>query len=140
MFLGRKSQGDWLGIPLLTGTSWPASSGSVRSIPTVTVFDENQDVVTRDEELKPVTLKTGLHLGERQLGPEFAAGRYVMLVEWNDGGASVNRTALHTFEVVPVGHSAGAYVGLHFYRGQNSDYLLGMTDGGLVESRKGPKV
>ena len=140
MFLGRRRQGEWLSISLLTGTSWPASSGGVRSIPVVTVFDENQDVVTRDEELKPVTLTTGLHLGERQLGPEFAPGRYVMLIEWNDGGASNNRTALHTFEVTEGGHPAGAYVGLHFYRGQNSDYLLGMTDGGLVESRKGPKV
>lgn len=140
MNLGRYQQGDWLPIPVLTGTAWPLSSGSVRSIPSVTFIDESSDLVARDEDVTPVVLETGLHTVERQLGPEFPAGRYTAIVSWNDAGASNNRSLLRTFEVVAGGDPGGAYVGLTYYAGHNADYILGMTDSGQIDTRKGPVV
>jgi hypothetical protein len=139
MYLGTFQHGDWIPIPLLTGTAWPLDSSSVRSIPTLTVIDENSDVVLTGEEIPP-TLTTGLHNVERQVTAEFVAGRYVGILRWNDAGAAVNRHTIVTFTVDPGGNSVGAITGLHFYRGQNADFILTMSDSGTVESRKGPSV
>lgn len=125
-------------LPVLTGTSWPVDGSSVRSIPTLTVFDSNQDLVVVDEQVPPVVNQTGLHILERQLGPEFTVGTYDAYVEWNDAGST--KTVHRTFEVVAGGHPAGAYIGLNHYDGHNAAYLQGMTDGGRVEARKGPVV
>ena len=138
MNLGRYQLGDWVTIPVLTGTSWPVDGSSVRSIPTVTIFDENQDLVVVDEQVPPVVDQTGLHILERQLGPEFAVGTYDVYVEWDDAGDT--KTVHRTLEVVAGGHSAGAYIGLNHYDGHNASYIQGMTDSGLVEARKGPQV
>lgn len=140
MDLGRHQLGGWIPIHVATGTSWPVDSSGDRTIPTVMILDSNQDVVARGEEIPPSPDETGLFCLERQIGPEFATGRYTTVMQWNDGAAAINRALLGTFEVVPGGNSAGAYVGLHFYRGRNVDYVVGMTDSGLVESRKGPKT
>jgi hypothetical protein len=139
MYLGVFQQGDWLSIPLLTGTAWPVDSSGDRTIPTLTVIDENGDLVLTGEEIKP-TLTTGLHVMERQVSAEFAVGRYIGIIRWNTGEGSDNRHDLVSFTVDPGGNSVGALVGLHFYRGQNKDYVLSMSDSGTVESRKGPIV
>lgn len=139
MYLGTFQNGDWIPIPLLTGTAWPLDSSGVRTIPTLTVIDESQDVLLTGEEIPP-TLTTGLHMVERQVTAEFAAGRYIGIIKWNTAGAAVNRHDIVTFTVDPGGNSVGAITGIHFYRGQNADYILTMSDSGTVESRKGPSV
>lgn len=140
MNLSRHQQGDWLYIPALTGTAWPVDSGGVRSIPTATYIDENQDIVAAGEALKPSELQPGLHSVERQLGPEFPEGRYTVIISWNDASGADNRSLIRTFEVVPGGHPSGAYVGISYYAGHNADYILGLTDCGQVDTRKGPVV
>ena len=139
MHFGRNQLGDWVPIHVATGTSWPVDGSGNRTIPTLTIIDSNQDIVCRDEEIPPSPDQTGLFCVERQLGPEFSVGNYTVLIRWNDGGSAVNRSILGNLEVIPGGDSRGAYVGLHFYRGTNVDYILGMTDSGRVEPRKGPK-
>jgi hypothetical protein len=138
MNLGTYQLGDWLPVPLLTGVAWPLDSSGDRVVPTLSIFDENYDFVTRGEDVVPIPTETGLHGAYRRLGPEFAAGFYTAIVEWDDAGN--NKAVQRVFRIKPGGHSSGAYVGLHFYEGRNSQYLVGMTDCGLIESRKGPKV
>jgi hypothetical protein len=138
MHFGRQQLGDWVPIHVATGTSWPVDSSGDRTIPTLTIFDSNSDVVCRDEEIPPAPSQVGLFCVERQLGPEFAAGQYTVLIKWNDGAAASTRAIHGCLTVIPGGNSAGAYVGIHFYRGKNVDSIVGMTDSGLVESRKGP--
>jgi hypothetical protein len=140
MYIGTFQQGDWIPIPLLTGTAWPLDSSGVRTIPTLTVINESQDLVLRDEEVPPAGLTTGMHALIRQATAEFSVGRYVGIIKWNTGGVSNNRHELVTFTVVAGGNPVGALVGLHFYRGPNADYLLTMSDSGTIESRKGPQV
>lgn len=138
MFAGTYQLGDWVILPAFTGTSWPLDAGGDRSVPKLSIFDDNGDYVVRDEDVPPVPSQTGYHVGRRRLGPEFTSGTYGAAITWDDVGST--KGVMRQFEVVAGGDPAGAYVGLSFFDGRNSPYLVGLTDGGLVESRKGPKV
>lgn len=138
MFLGYVQNGGWLTIPAHTGTAWPSDGSSARAFPTMSVFDVNGDVICQDEYVPPVPEHTGLHQVQRQIGPEFTAGRYSLLVSWQVGSNPVNRREFHTFEVRPGGESRGAYVGLQFFAASNADFVVGMLDCGRIETRKGP--
>lgn len=130
--------GGWVTLPVFTGTSWPLDLSGDQSVPKLAILDANGDYVVRDEDVPPVLNKVGYHMGRRRLGPEFAVGVYDALITWDDAGDTKGVT--RRFEVVAGGDPAGAYVGLSFFDGRNSPYLVGLTDGGRVEARKGPKV
>jgi hypothetical protein len=138
MITGTYQLGGWVPLPVLTGTSWPLDVSGVRVIPSLSIFDESFDYVVRDEPVVPVLSETGMHMVQRRLGPEFSTGTYEALITWDDAGSL--KGVRRRFEVVAGGDAGGAYVGLSFFDGRNSAYLVGMTDGGLVEARKGPKV
>lgn len=138
MIVGTYQLGGWVLMPAFTGTSWPLDSSGDRVIPQMSIFDDNGDFVVRDEDVPPVPSVTGYHMGRRRLGPEFTVGVYEAAITWDDAGST--RGIRRRFEVVAGGDPAGAYVGLSFFDGRNSPYLVGLTDGGRLEARKGPKV
>ena len=137
MYLGRFPQGEWVIVPLLD-TAWPTDASGDRTYPEMPVFDSNNDVVATGEELVPEPDHTGLHSVTRRLGPEFPAGNYRALIKWKIASNTFNRAVFRTFDIVDGGHAAGAYVGLHYLAGNNTPAIVGMTDGGTIEVRRGP--
>ena len=138
MYLGRYQQGAWLNVPLLD-SAWPTDASGDRTYPEMRIFDSNWDLVSDGEQVKPIESTTGLHRIERRLGPELPVGQYTAVIRWKVASGTVNRDILRRFTVVAGGHAAGAYIGLHYLSGNNTDAIAGMLDGGTIEIRRGPQ-
>lgn len=136
MYLGVVESGQWMSLPLECG-SWPTDASGNRVVPFVTILDSDGRHVTRDEQAAPLR-DVGQHLYRRAIGPEFSAGSYVAIAEWQVASSTRNRVFVSSFTVLPGGDSRGAYVGLAYYRAPNADYVVGQTDTGMIEKRRRP--
>lgn len=143
MFIGDFRLGDWVPFSLKTGDtvpSWPTDASGNRVFPKISIFDANGDYVTRDELMAPIATETGLHILNRALGPEFSAGRYTVLYQWQIGSNTVNRQDASSFNIVAGGDSRGAIVGIHSYRTPRGTFVVTQSDSGTLEKRRGPKL
>lgn len=135
----RYAIGDWMSVELQTGVSWPTDASGGQSVPEYLIIDSAGDVVASGEQIRPVLTVPGLHVVERQIGPEFSAGHYTLVARWKVASNSFNRGKVFFFEVGSRGHSAGAIVGMHHYEAPNVDYLVTQTDSGTLEARREPQ-
>lgn len=146
MYLGRFQQGDWVTIPVVCRDSSRSpilpTDGAGDSVPAwINIYDKNHRLVVRARAATPKNRlrAKGLLETEQRIGPEFLdEGLYTVLVEWSDGSYSATGADLHSFEVIPGGDPAGTYISLTFYRRPHANYVIGLTDGGLVDWRKNP--
>lgn len=152
MNLGRVQQGDWLRIPVWTqnttpAPAWPTDGSGNVVFPHFTIISPvlaHQVLVIQDAVMTAVkrgeSAQLGHHYADQRIGPEFPAGFYYVLVDWQVASASVNRACLHIFEVVAGGDANGAYTALHCYEQPQATFLVGQLDSGRLDVRRNPKV
>ena len=80
---------------------------------------------------------TGVFMYEQILDARFAAGRYWILYKWSSG--AFNGQELDTFEVVAGGNAQGQYISTFFIDRPHAKFLIGQTDGGVVDRIRNPK-
>lgn len=151
MNLGSVQQGDWLAIPVLTDNTsgvaeFPTDNTGTVVYPYLTIIDPtktHQPVVMADQPLTAINRfnsnVTGRHLLWQRIGPELPVGVYYCHLQWQSGSASINRRRVHSFQVVPGGNTKGAYTALTFYEKPHASFIVGQTDGGLLDVRRNPK-
>jgi hypothetical protein len=151
MNLGRVQQGDWLQIPLVTVTSsgavgFPTDNTGAIAWPMLSIIDPtktHQQLVMTDQPLTAINrhddnLK-GRHALWQRIGPEFPVGVYYCYLQWQAGSATMNRRRVYVFQVVAGGDPKGAYTALAYYQQPQASFIVGQTDGGLLEARRNPK-
>lgn len=151
MNLGRVQPGDWLQIPVVTNdasgfAAFPTDNTGAAVWPYLCIIDPtktHQLLVIADQPLPAINRfdsnLTGRHALWQRIGPEFPVGVYYCYIQWQAASATFNRRQIHTFQVVPGGDVKGAYTALTFYEQPQASFIVGQTDGGLLESRRNPK-
>lgn len=151
MNLGRVQQGDWLQIPVVTFDSsgfaaWPTDGSGNVVYPYLCIIDPTQShtqLVMSDQPLTAVnrfdSSITGLHALWQRIGPECPVGTYRCYVHWQAAASSSNRRHMDSFQVVAGGNVKGAYSAITFYEKPQASFIVGQTDGGLLEARRNPK-
>ncbi len=140
MFLGRFQLGDFLPLTVQAMTS----SGEVAptAAPNYTIYDSSDAIVTGADDVKMPPLdkavRTGWFAAEHRLNSAFSTGRYNVRIEWASSGSNYGRE--YSFEVVAGGNATGAYVGAEFFTPAHGNFIVGLSDGGTLESRKNPRV
>ena len=151
MNLSRVQQGDWLLIPVVTANSsgaaaFPTDSGGAVVWPYLSIVDptlSHQLLVLVDQPLTALSRfnsdLTGRHELWQRIGPEFPVGIYYVYIQWQAGSATFNRRRVYTFQVVAGGDTKGAYSAMTYYEQPQASWIVGQTDGGLLEARRNPK-
>lgn len=151
MFLGRVQQGDWLRIPVWTADAsgfkaWPTDGSANTVFPYLWIIDPtktHQMLILSEQPLTAVdrfdSTQTGYHALQQRIGPELPVGVYYCYLQWQAASASYNRRQIHVFQVVAGGNTKGAYTSITFYEKPQASWIVGQTDGGLLEARRNPK-
>ena len=151
MNLGRFQQGDWLPIPVVTDNTsgspaFPTDNAAAVVHPYLWIIDPTQThqlLVLAEQPLAAISRfdsnLTGRHLLYQRIGPELPVGLYYVYLQWQAASATYNRRQVHTFQVVAGGDTKGAYTSLVFYERPHANFLVGQTDGGLLEARRNPQ-
>lgn len=151
MNLGRIQQGDWLNLSVVTdntsgSAAFPTDAAGATVYPFYWIIDPaltHQKLIITEQPLTALdrfdSTLTGYHTAWQRIGPEFPTGIYYVYVQWQAASASYNRRRIHSFQVVPGGNVKGAYSALTFYDQPHASFLVGQTDGGLLEARRNPK-
>lgn len=142
MDLGTYQLGEWMLLSVATGIppAWPTDASANRVFPELSIIDENGDFVTRGEKMPPTSMKTGLHIMSRCLGPEFTVGQYVAIIEWQESSDTMNRSQVGVFKVIAGGDSRGALVGIAHFRTPRANFVVTQSDTGVLEQRRGPQL
>ena len=144
---GRLQLGQFIHLTVSTvdGSGVPTNPTSA---PTITIYDSSDNRIINAKPIAPQGInRTGLFgidlmlscqstLGVGYGSVEFTSGQYVVLYKWTIGGTE--RRAIDRFEILPGGNCKGAYTALEFYERPQADYLVGATEDGTVETRRGP--
>lgn len=151
MNLGRVQQGDWLPIHVVTTdangvAAFPTDNTGAVVYPYLSIIDPTQTHQLLILDAAPLTALnrfdtnlTGRHLLWQRIGPEFPVGLYYAYIQWQAASATFNRRRLHSFQVVPGGNVKGAYTSLAYYERPHASFIVGQTDGGLLEARRNPQ-
>lgn len=145
---GRRQLGQFIHLTVSTvdGSGVPTNPTSA---PTATIYDASNNKVLDARKMAPqgiartgffgldlmLTSQASIGLGGGG-GTEFASGQYVVLYKWTISGTE--RRTIDRFEILPGGNLQGAYTALEFYERPQADYLVGATEDGTVETRRGP--
>lgn len=151
MNLGRVQQGDWLNVSVVTdntsgNAAFPTDNTGAVVWPYLWIIDPtrtHQQVVLAEQPMPAIdrfdSTLTGYHSLQQRIGPELPTGTYYCVIQWQAASASYNRSRMHSFQVVAGGDTKGAYSSLAFYEQPHAAFLVGQTDGGLLEARRNPK-
>lgn len=139
MYLGRFQLGEFVPLSLDCRTT-AATEVSPTAAPTVSIYKTNDTAVLDAKSLAPYIKGqlTGHFRGEVFLNSSYSAGRYHGIFSWASGGSTYRQE--FSFEVVAGGNVKGEYIGLRYYRRPHADYVVGLTDGGVLEFRRNPRV
>lgn len=136
MYLGRARLGERVSIPLQTrGASLVPAAPS--AVPTYSVYASDGTKIETDKKMPVLGVGgVGRFLAKQFLDGDYAAGFYCVRVEYTV--SATVRVRLFFFQVLPGGNAAGAYRALTYYDKTGGDYLVGETDAGALEIRRGP--
>lgn len=151
MFRGRRQLGQFLYLSCTPRGTDKGIAVAPTAAPTISIYDANNDAVIKHKKIPPQDPTADSFFGIDQLlqcldsiGPgygtvSFTAGNwYAVLYEWSSGGS--NYAKVDRFYVLPGGDCKGAYTALTFYERPHADFLVGATENGTVEKRRGPYV
>lgn len=151
MNFGRVQQGDWLRIPVVTFdasgfAAWPTDGSANVVYPYLCIIDPTRTHALQVISDQPLTAVNrfdgsiaGLHSLWQRIGPEFPVGIYYCYTHWQAAASSSNRRRTDSFQVVAGGNVKGAYSAITFYDKPQASFIVGQTDGGLLEARRNPK-
>lgn len=141
MYLGEYFLGEWVEIPVWCRAA-DGTETAPDAAPSLTIFKANDTPVTNHDGLTMPPLAegkvTGLFQRDVQLGSNFSAGRYIVLVEYEVSSSA--KADVHFFRVMAGGNASGAYVAMHYYPRPHGKYIVGQLDDGTLEQRRGPKL
>lgn len=149
MFRGRRQVGQFLYLSLTTRSSDKGLAATPTAAPTISIYDKDNNAVIKNKKipLQDPTVENYFGIDQMlqcldSIGPgygtvEFTAGEwYVVLYKWAVSGS--NYAKVDTFYVLPGGNCKGAYTALEFYERPQSTFIVGATENGTVEKRRGP--
>lgn len=107
--------------------------------PTIDVYaaDDTKVIDAKKIPLQDKAVATGLFYYPLLLNGAFAAGSYRVRYKWTVSG--FNGVAIETFEVVGGGHGDGQYISAFYLHRPFADFLIGQTDGGVIDRVKNPR-
>ena len=107
--------------------------------PTIDIYDSTFTSVLAAKKIPPQDKNgaSGLFYYRQHLSNVFATGRYTILYKWT--ASAFSGQELSTFEVVAGGDGYGQYISCFYLKRPFADFLLGQTDGGVIDRVKNPR-
>lgn len=105
--------------------------------PTITITGPTSPVTSKKIPPQDPTGAPGLFFYRQFLGNNFAVGTYTVSYAWT--ASAYSGSASETFDVVAGGDGGGQFISAFYLKRPFADFLLGQTDGGLVDRVKNPR-
>jgi hypothetical protein len=136
LYLGSFKLGEVVPIQhQVVGASFAPANPT--SAPTYSVYAADGTEVEADKRIPVLGVgNTGLFLARQFLDSDYSEGRYCVRIESVVSGTT--RVELQYFNVRPGGNAKGAYKAVTFYDKTGGEYVVGETDSGDLEIRRGP--
>jgi len=107
--------------------------------PQVSIYAADGTEAVADQKVPPVSGRTtGLFAWSQFLDSSFSVGIYSAYFSYAIGGT--NFASLAMFEVIGGGNAAGPYVALEYYQRPHADFVIGHSEDGTTELKRGAYV